>query len=156
MSQTFVSHLECSLTGKVYPAGCVQGLSDANRPLLVRYDLAKLGKSMKRSDFISQNIDGFWRYSTLLPVSKPENRISLGEVVTPLVPVNQFALKLGALPGNILVKDEGRLPTGSFKARGLSLAVSMAKAFGINHLAIPTNGNERIKLNMALLLTLGQ
>ena len=141
MLQTFVSHLECSLTGKVYPADCLQGLSDANRPLLVRYDLAKLGKSMKRSDFISQNIDGFWRYGALLPVSKPENRISLGEVVTPLVPVNQFALKLGALPGNILVKDEGRLPTGSFKARGLSLAVSMAKAFGINHLAIPTNGN---------------
>ena len=65
----------------------------------------------------------------------------MGEVVTPLIEINQFSSQVGGLSGNILVKDEGRLPTGSFKARGLALAVSMAKTFGINHLAIPTNGN---------------
>ena len=141
MSLTFVSHLECSLTGKRYEAGRIQGLSEAGRPLLVRYELAKLASTLKKSDFISKNIDGFWRYASLLPVSKVQHRISLGEVVTPLIKINQFSSKVGGLSGNILVKDEGRLPTGSFKARGLALAVSMAKTFGINHLAIPTNGN---------------
>ncbi|MBC7158263.1 MAG: threonine synthase, partial [Rhodobacteraceae bacterium] len=69
------------------------------------------------------------------------NRVSLGEVMTPIIPLEQSAAGLGAAPGRVLVKDEGRLPTGSFKARGLCLAVSMAKEFGLTHLAIPTNGN---------------
>ena len=141
MSQTFVSHLECSLTGKIYPANCLQGLSDAGRPLLVRYDLPKLKASIEKPEFISKEISGFWRYGCLLPVVEQKNRISLGEVVTPLIPINQFTKKIRAVPGKVLVKDEGRLPTGSFKARGLALAVSMAKSFGVNHLAIPTNGN---------------
>ncbi len=141
MDQNFVSHLECSLTGKTYPADRLQGLSEAGRPLLVRYDLAKLGRSIERSRFICKDVSGFWRYRDLLPVTESKNRISLGEVVTPLIPIDQFALSIGAVPGNVFVKDEGRLPTGSFKARGLSLAVSMAKTFGVKHLAIPTNGN---------------
>ena len=111
MSLTFVSHLECSLTGKRYEAGRIQGLSEAGRPLLVRYDLARLASTLKKSDFISKNIDGFWRYASLLPVSKVQHRISLGEVVTPLIEINQFSSKVGGLSGNILVKDEGRLPT---------------------------------------------
>jgi len=141
MTDTFVSHLECSISGKIYEAGKVHGLSDEGRPLLVRYDLEKMGKSISRDDIENSKEAGFWRYAPMLPVTRAENRISLGEVVTPLIPLEQSAHVLGAKPGKVIVKDEGRLPTGSFKARGLCLAVSMAKEFGIEHLAIPTNGN---------------
>jgi len=141
MSETFVSHLECSLTGKTYEAGKVHGLSEAGRPLLVRYDLDAIRKNVSRESVENSPEPGFWRYQQLLPVTKPENRISLGEVVTPLIALECSAYVLGAKPGKAIVKDEGRLPTGSFKARGLCLAVSMAKEFGIEHMAIPTNGN---------------
>ena len=80
-----------------------------------------------------------WRYRELLPVRDPANIVSLGEAMTPLIRMPKLQAKLGG--GEILVKDEGRLPTGSFKARGLVMAVSMAKALGIKHMAMPTNGN---------------
>ena len=141
MTNTYVTHLECSMTGKEYPAGQVHGLSEAGRPLLVRYDLQKLANEVSKEDIANSTEPGFWRYSSMLPVVNPQNRVSLGEVVTPLIDLNLSAEGLGALPGKVIVKDEGRLPTGSFKARGLCLAVSMAKEFGLDHLAIPTNGN---------------
>ncbi|HEX2255382.1 MAG TPA: threonine synthase, partial [Afifellaceae bacterium] len=141
MTDIFVSHLECSLTGERYEAGRVHGLSRAGRPLLVRYDLDRLGARVAKDDVATSPAPGFWRYAPFLPVERPEDRISLGEVVTPLIPLERSAGALGAQPGKAIVKDEGRLPTGSFKARGLCLAVSMAKAFGLEHLAIPTNGN---------------
>src|SRR5438876_5659829 len=80
-----------------------------------------------------------WRYREMLPVRKAENIVSLGEDATPLIALPKLAKKLGG--GEIIVKDEGRLPTGSFKARGLVMAVSMAKALGIRHMAMPANGN---------------
>lgn len=141
MEKNFVSHLECSLTGERYQAGTVQGLSDAGRPLLVRYDLDRMAASLRREDLAAYGEPGFWRYASLLPVEDPRHRISLGEVITPLIPLHRSAAGLGAKPGRAIVKDEGRLPTGSFKARGLCLAVSMAHQFGLDHLAIPTNGN---------------
>lgn len=141
MTETFITHLECSLTGKQYPAGRVHGLSDAGRPLLVRYDLARAAARVGKADIAASDAPGFWRYAPFLPVTDPKNRISLGEVMTPLIPLDRSAAGLGARPGRVLVKDEGRLPTGSFKARGLCLAVSMAREFGLTHLAIPTNGN---------------
>jgi threonine synthase len=141
MSQTFVSHLECSLTGERYEAGQVHGLSAAGRPLLVRYDLERLCASVTKAGIAASSDPGFWRYAPFLPVADPADRVSLGEVMTPLIPLERSAAGLGALPGKALVKDEGRLPTGSFKARGLCLAVAMARGFGIEHLAIPTNGN---------------
>jgi threonine synthase len=141
MTQTFVSHLECSITGKRYPAGEVHGLSEAGRPLLVRYDLERLAGAVSRETIASSAEPGFWRYAPFLPVTRAENRVSLGEVMTPLIALERSAAELGATPGMALVKDEGRLPTGSFKARGLCLAVSMAREFGLKHLAIPTNGN---------------
>lgn len=119
----------------------MHGLSEAGRPLLVRYDLEAMGKAISRADIETSSVVGFWRYASMLPVTKPENRISLGEVVTPLIGLEQSADWLGARPGKVIVKDEGRLPTGSFKARGLCLAVSMARELGVDHLAIPTNGN---------------
>jgi threonine synthase len=141
MTDTFVSHLECSLTGERYESGRVHGLSGAGRPLLVRYDLERLAARVAKENIAASDAPGFWRYAPFLPVQQAEDRISLGEVVTPLVPLERSAKALGARPGRAIVKDEGRLPTGSFKARGLCLAVSMAKAFGLDHLAIPTNGN---------------
>ena len=137
----YVSHLECSATGKKYKAGEVHTFSDVGKPLIVRYDLERLGSEVSRNDIENSTEPGFWRYSPLLPVSHESNRVSLGEVITPLVRLDSSAEYLGVGSGSIIVKDESRLPTGSFKARGLGLAVSMAKELGLKHLAVPTNGN---------------
>lgn len=141
MSGTFVSHLECSYTGEVFPAGVVHALSRAGFPLLVRYDMDKLRHDVSKQTIYDSKENGFWRYAPFLPVTRSENRISLGEFRTPLIRLSQTIAELGGLDGVVFVKDEGRLPTGSFKARGLCLAVSMAKELGLEHLAIPTNGN---------------
>ncbi len=131
---TFVTHLECSLTGERYEAGRLHGLSSAGRPLLVRYDLAAAGQALSRDTLEARPTD-LWRWRELLPVRETANIVSLGEIETPLVPVPRSG---GA---NVLVKDEGRLPTGSFKARGLVMAVAMAKELGVTKIAMPTNGN---------------
>jgi len=133
---TFVTHLECSMTGERYEADQVHGLSSAGKPLLVRYDLEALKGAIDK-ETLAKRTDGFWRYHEFLPVRRAENAVSLGEVVTPIIPLDELAKE----PGTLLVKDEGRLPTGSFKARGLALAVAMAKELGLEHLAMPTNGN---------------
>src|SRR5438309_12071938 len=135
---TFVTHLECSLTGERYEADRLHGLSKAGRPLLVRYDLDGVRRALPREALVARP-QTLWRYRELLPVRRPENVLSLGEVVTPLVSLPRIAARL--TKGEILVKDEGRLPTGSFKARGLALAVSMAKELGVQTMAMPTNGN---------------
>lgn len=137
---TFVTHLECSLTGERYEAGQVHGLSKAGRPLLVRYDLDALGSQLQKEDLASRD-GGFWRYREFLPVTQSQNVVALGEVMTPLVPLSKLGEALGGSADSLIVKDEGRLPTGSFKARGLALAVAMAKELGLSHLAMPTNGN---------------
>ena len=134
--KTFVTHLECSYTGETYEADRVHGLSREGKPLLVRYDLAALGAGLDR-ETLSARSGGLWKYLELLPVRSEENIISLGEELTPLVDLPD--LQPGS--GRLMVKDEGRLPTGSFKARGLALAVSMAKELGITSVAMPTNGN---------------
>ena len=141
MKNSYVSHLECSITGKKYEANKIYGLSEAGRPLLVRYNLEKLKNEISRDDISNSKVDGLWRYSPLLPVADPKNRISLGETITPLIKLQKSVNYNQYDKGQVLIKDEGRLPTGSFKARGLCLAVSMAKQFKLKHLAIPTNGN---------------
>lgn len=132
--QTFVTHLECSLTGETYEADRAHGLSPAGRPLLVRYDLDGVRSNLLRSTVEARPAD-LWRWRELLPVRRTENIVSLGEIETPLVPIRSVG------GPNVLVKDEGRLPTGSFKARGLVLAVAMARELGIGRIAMPTNGN---------------
>ena len=136
--ETFVTHLECSATGERYPADELHNVSRTGKPLLVRYDLAGIRHALSKSA-LAQRPRDLWRYRELLPVRRAENIVSLGEAVTPLIAIPQLAARLGAR--EILVKDEGRLPTGSFKARGLVMAVSMAKALGVSHMAMPTNGN---------------
>jgi threonine synthase len=136
---SFVTHLECSFTGERYEADRLHGLSKAGKPLLVRYDLDGVRRALSR-EALAARPQTLWRYREMLPVRRPENVLSLGEVVTPLVSLPRIASRL-AKGGEILVKDEGRLPTGSFKARGLVMAVSMAKELGVRHMAMPSNGN---------------
>ena len=131
---TYVTHLECSISGERYEADRVHGLSRKGRPLLVRYDLDAVRAGLSREELESRPSD-MWRWRELLPVRDVSNIVSLGEIETPLVPLPESG------GSNVLVKDESRLPTGSFKARGLVMAVSMAKALGIQRIAMPTNGN---------------
>ncbi|MDF1840536.1 MAG: threonine synthase [Rubripirellula sp.] len=133
---TFVTHLECGLEGDHYPADQLHGLSKAGKPLLVKYDLQALSQAVRKEDLLARPSD-LWRYREFLPVRNPVNIVSLGEVMTPLIPVPRLSQGRGVL----LVKDEGRLPTGSFKARGICMAVSMAKELGLSRIAMPTNGN---------------
>jgi threonine synthase len=135
---TFVTHLECASTGERHAADEVHNLSRAGKPLLVRYDLDGVRKALSKEALARRPAD-LWRYRELLPVRRVGDIVSLGEAVTPIVPLPSMAAVLGA--SEILVKDEGRLPTGSFKARGLVMAVSMGKALGVTHMAMPTNGN---------------
>jgi threonine synthase len=135
---TFVTHLECAMTGERHEADMVHNLSRAGKPLLVRYDLAGVRQALTK-ETLARRAPDLWRYRELLPVRKAQDIVSLGEYMTPIVPMPRLSKKLGG--GEILVKDEGRLPTASFKARGLVMAVSMAKALGIKHMAMPTNGN---------------
>ena len=135
---SFVSHLECSYTGKTYPADQLHGLSEAGKPLLVRYDLDALSKAVSKQDLLMR-LPEIWRYREFLPFRKSKSIIRLGEVMTPLLPANKLQKEIGC--GEILIKDEGRLPTGSFKARGLAVAVAMAKELGVKRIAMPTNGN---------------
>src|SRR3954447_1240316 len=135
---TFVTHLECSMTGERYEADTLHNLSKAGKPLVVRYDLAGVKKTLTK-DALRDRPDGLWKWRELLPVRKAENIVSLGEDATPLIALPKLTKKLGG--GEVIIKDEGRLPTGSFKARGLVMAVSMAKALGVKHMAMPTNGN---------------
>jgi len=131
---TFVSHLECSATGERYEADQVHGVSRAGKPLLVRYALDQVKNALTK-DALALRPQDLWRYRELLPVRHAQNIVSLGECMTPLIRIHAEG------SGEVLVKDESRLPTGSFKARGIALAVSMAKELGLSHLAMPTNGN---------------
>ena len=132
--KNYVTHLECSRTGKHYPHSRPIGLSDDGAPIVVRYDLNKIAKELKKEDLKNRE-DTLWKYQELLPLNNPDSIVSLGENFTPLIPTPNLG------QGKIYIKEEGRLPTGSFKARGLCMAISMAKEFKINKVAIPTNGN---------------
>jgi threonine synthase len=135
---TFVTHLECSMTGETYEADRLHGLSRVGRPLLVRYDLAAAGAALTPAVLAGRPAD-LWRYREILPVRRTENIVSLGEIATPIVELPAVARAAGA--SNLWVKDEGRLPTGSFKARGLVMAIAMARELGVTTIAMPTNGN---------------
>ena len=119
---TFVTHLECGMAGDHYAADQVHELSQAGKPLLVKYDLKGLAAAITPEQLAERPAD-MWRYREFLPVRHVDNIVSLGECHTPLISLPR--LKAGS--GDLIIKDEGRLPTGSFKARGLCMAVSMAK-----------------------------
>src|SRR5882672_391881 len=121
---SYVTYLECSATGERLPAGKLHNLSAAGKPLLVRYDLQRLRTDFPRAALNDRPRD-LWRYRELLPYANTTSVISLGEPMTPIVSLDKLARRLDL--GALLVKDEGRLPTGSFKARGLAMAVTMAR-----------------------------
>ncbi len=135
---TFTTHLECAKTGTTVAADTLHNLSPEGWPLLVRYDLDGAGNAVSREEIDARRAD-LWRYRELLPVRRTDSIVSLGETETPLIEAHGLMRDLEA--GPILFKDEGRLPTGSFKARGLALAVSMAQELGVARMAMPTNGN---------------
>ena len=132
------THFECSLCGLRYPAGQIQNQCSCGGPLLVRYDLKKARESWNR-DWIANGPSSMWRYAPVLPVSKPAAIVSLGEGMTPLIHTKRLGARLGA--SDLWVKDEGINPTGSFKARGLSCAISMCVELGVQKVAIPSAGN---------------
>ena len=136
---TYVTHLVCGMTGEVLPADRLHNLSPRGYPILVRYDLDRIKREWDRGA-LAERAPDLWRYRELLPVRARTNIVTLGETATPLIPIATIAARHG-LAHPPLIKDEGRLPTGSFKARGLALAVAMAKELGVTRMAIPSNGN---------------
>ena len=135
---TTVDHLVCAKTGTRYQAGVPHNLAADGWPLLVRYNLEQARAAWNR-DWIASGPRSMWRYAPVLPVRNPANIVSLGEGWTPLVRTPRLGASVGA--DHLWVKDEGINPTGSFKARGLSAAISMCKELGIRRVAIPSAGN---------------
>ncbi len=134
----YVTHLECSKTGETYEPNKLYNLSEAGKPLLVRYDLEKAARTLTKES-LKTRISSLWRYREVLPVVNDENIITLGEGWTPLVRAERLGSKLSA--PQLFIKDESLNPTGAFKARGLCLAISMAKELGVKKVAIPSAGN---------------
>ncbi len=135
-----ITHLECALCGLRHEAGVLQNLcTECGKPLLVKYDLAKAGETLTRESLGSRE-SSLWRYSEVLPVSDPENIVSFGEGWTPLLKADRLAASL-SLPIQLYIKDEGQNPTQSFKARGMTAAISMAKELGVKKVAVPSAGN---------------
>lgn len=134
----YMTHLECSLTGERYDSDRLQNLSAAGRPLLARYDMDAV-RAVMTKEALAAREPGMWKWRELLPLGEGAEPVSLGEVETPLIELPITGAAAGARAP--IVKDEGRLPTGSFKARGLTMAVSMARQFGVERIAMPTNGN---------------
>ncbi len=133
----FVTHLESALDGTVLPADTIQS-THRDRPLWVRYDLDAISRSVSRA-VLRERPPTMWRYRELLPVTADDDIVSLGETMTPMVACPRLAAALGM--SRLWIKDESRMPTGSFKARGMAVAVSMARRFGIRRVAVPTAGN---------------
>ncbi len=134
----YVSHLACPKCDNTYESENIMQVCDCGSPLLVRYDLSKISTVLKKEDLNKRKPD-LWRYLELLPVKHHENIVNLGEGMTPLLKLNRLGAEVGL--ENLYLKDEGIIPTGTFKARGAAVGVSRAKELGVNILAMPTNGN---------------
>jgi threonine synthase len=135
---SFLSHLECSRAGERYDADVLQGTSAAGAPLLARYDLDRVREAVTR-EAIAGRAPTLWRYHEVLPVRDEDHVVSLGEGMTPLLPMPAYARRTGL--NRLLMKDEGLVPTGTFKARGAAVGVSRAAELGVKGVAMPTNGN---------------
>ena len=149
-----VTHLECALCGLRHEANTLQNLCrKCGKPLLVRYDLKKAAESFEKSwpttwsesdprdtDGIFKREASLWRYREVLPITDPSNIVSLGEGWTPIFKTDQLAATL-PVKIDLLIKDEGQNPTQSFKARGMTTAISMAKELGVKKVAVPSAGN---------------
>jgi len=134
-----ISHLECSKCGKRFDADKLWNLcTECKKPLFVRYDLEEAKKTLKK-DTLKDRTPNMWRYREVLPVKDEENILTLGEGYTPLFRTERLGKEIGAK--NLYIKEEGLNPTGSFKARGLGMAISKAKELGVSKVSIPSAGN---------------
>ncbi|MBA2340959.1 MAG: threonine synthase [Pyrinomonadaceae bacterium] len=135
-----VTHLQCAACNAQYEAQRLHNLCvKCGKPLLVRYDLKRAAETLTKKSLSGRESD-MWRYREVLPVEREENLTSLGEGWTPLLAAPRLAAGVG-FKGELLIKDESQNPTGSFKARGMAAAVSMAKELGARRLAVPSAGN---------------
>ena len=133
----FVTHLEGAIDGERLPADKLASVHK-DRPILVRYDLPAIGRAVTKETLRSRP-ETLWRYRELLPYFADDDVVSLGENMSPLLPCPRLGAKLGV--ANLWVKDESQLPTGSFKSRGMALAITMAKSLDVKRVALPTAGN---------------
>ena len=137
--KSYLTHLECTVTGRSFSAAEPQTLSPASQKVLLpRYDLEAAGRAMDRSA-IARRPPGIWRYFEVMPVLDESNVVTLGEGGTPMLRAPRLEAHTGAR--RLMIKDEGQNPTGTFKARGLSSAVSKAKELGLSKLTVPSAGN---------------
>ncbi len=135
-----VTHLKCALCGLRHEARTLQNLCvECGKPLLVRYDLEKAAETLKPESLANRE-SSLWRYREVLPVDAAENIVSFGEGWTPLLSAEKLAAAL-PIRLNLFIKDEGQNPTQSFKARGMTAAISMAKELGVKKIAVPSAGN---------------
>jgi threonine synthase len=134
---SFVTHLEGAIDGTRLQARQPQTLHEG-RPIWVRYDLNAIRRAVDR-DRLAARETSLWRYRELLPAEPGSAIVSLGEGMTPLLACERLGAKLGL--GDLWIKDESQMPTGSFKDRGQTVAITMARHFGIERVAIPTAGN---------------
>ena len=143
---SFLKHLECSNCKETFPHNVAHNVClTCGKPLFAHYALEQLADRWKPIQLQSRPYT-MWRYKELLPICDEANIVSLGETVTPLIHAKNLGEQLG-LP-ELWIKDESRLPTGSFKARGLTMAVSKAKELKIKNLAIPSAGNAATALSV--------
>ena len=138
MQYSYISHLYCPKCSEKYESNTIQNLCKCGSPLLVDYDLQSLAQDWKPSDLEGRNND-LWRYHELLPVTNDDHVVSMGEGMTPLIEMKSIGSHMGI--NHLYMKDEGIIPTGTFKARGAAVGVSKAQELGIKELAMPTNGN---------------
>jgi threonine synthase len=133
-----VTNLYCSACGKTYEPGKLYNLCYCGKPLMVAYDLEAAARTLTRESLAGRE-PSLWRYREVLPLDDERNKLTLGEGMTPLLKAERLGSKLGL--SNLFIKDEGVNPTGSFKARGMAVAISMAKELGVKKLAVPSAGN---------------
>jgi threonine synthase len=137
--ESSLTRVVCSNCGKAYDAdSLLTTCTECGKVLMAEYDLGKAASTMTRAALASRPWN-LWRYAEIMPVRNPEARLTLGEGGTPVLAVGRYGAQIG-LPG-LLMKDEGRNPTGSFKARGLGAAVSRALELGVRTIALPSAGN---------------
>ncbi len=134
----FATEIACPRCQKSFPLGKVVNLCSCGSPLWVRYDLEKMKRAIDKS-LLKGRCASLWRYREFLPLRSEANRVSLGEGFTPLIEAPALASELGIK--KLWIKDEAQNPTGSFKDRGLSVAISLAKELGIKKVALPSAGN---------------
>jgi threonine synthase len=135
---SYLTHLECGRCQRHYDPHVPQGVCECGSPLLARYDLGAAAAGLDRAA-LGHREPSLWRYHELLPVQQPDMVVTLGEGMTPVLPLPRLAAEYGL--ADLAMKDEGLLPTGSFKARGAAVGVSRARELGIKRIAMPTNGN---------------